>query len=150
MGEKEGVAYISDREKTDDQNSLVGNKVGLPVDIKRLDDVSADLAGVDLLKIDVEGYEKYVLLGAEKVLRRTECVYYESWESHFNKYGYSTADISGILIKYGFHLYKFIGSDCLSAIGPDHVSVDCENLLAVRDADEFFRHTNMREVADQP
>lgn len=150
MGEKEGVAYISDRKRTDDQNSLAGDKVGLPIDIKRLDDVSTDLAGVDLLKIDVEGYEKYVLLGAEKILQRTECVYYESWESHFNKYGYSTADISELLMKHGFHLYKFMGPGCLSSIGPDYVSMECENLLAVRHSEGFFQRTNLREVANQP
>ena len=50
---------------------------GLELPIERLDDVLTDVEWIDLLKIDVEGFEYQVLAGAESVLQRTGAVIVE-------------------------------------------------------------------------
>lgn len=47
------------------------------VPVVRLDDQTADLGAVDLLKVDVEGYEVEVLRGATDLLRRTRLLLVE-------------------------------------------------------------------------
>ena len=76
---------------------------------------------IDFLKIDVEGFELFVLRGASCVLARTDMVYFESWESHFNKFGYSTPDVLTLLADHGFD----------AGVPKDYKSSSCENLLAV-------------------
>jgi FkbM family methyltransferase len=51
------------------------SEIKLPVE--RLDDVLTDVDRIDLLKIDVEGFEYQVLAGAESVLQRTGAVIVE-------------------------------------------------------------------------
>lgn len=52
-----------------------GDTVLVPV--ARLDDVAVDVSLVDLLKVDVEGYEVEVLRGATELLRRTHLLLVE-------------------------------------------------------------------------
>jgi FkbM family methyltransferase len=58
-----------------DGSSLPKDQVLLPV--VRLDDVTADLGEVDLLKVDVEGFEYEVLAGATELLKRTRLLVVE-------------------------------------------------------------------------
>jgi hypothetical protein len=75
-----------------------------------------------LLKIDVEGFELFTLRGASRMLKTTEMVYFESWESHFKKYGYSTTDVLTLLADHGFE----------TGVPRDYRSEVCENLLATQ------------------
>jgi FkbM family methyltransferase len=76
LGDRRGATSLSDG-RADDQNKVLPGGQGLPVPIERLDEVFDGQSDVSLLKIDVEGYEKYVLWGAEAVLSITACVYFE-------------------------------------------------------------------------
>lgn len=49
----------------------------IPVEVKTLDDLASGLGEIDLLKIDVQGFEAKVLRGASAVLRRTKMVVME-------------------------------------------------------------------------
>ena len=64
---------------------------------------------VDLLKIDVEGYEIQVLGGAPKTLTRTRCILFEANQRHLNHFGYSLASVLTLLADNGFALYRPIG-----------------------------------------
>lgn len=46
-----------------------GNQVEVPV--RPLDDLLAEVDGIDLLKVDVEGFEDHVIMGAAMVIART-------------------------------------------------------------------------------
>lgn len=118
VGDHKGsVCFSSSR--SDDQNRVV--ETGVSVPLETLDSVLPDV-DVRLLKIDTEGFELFVLRGAERVLQRTDAIYIESCESHFAKYGYSTRDLLAFMAAHGFE----------TGLPPDYKSQTCENLLALR------------------
>lgn len=124
--------YFTDR-RSDDQNQLAGRPTTITVPLRRLDDLDLPCERVSLLKIDVEGHERAVLNGAPRCLGRTDAVYFEAWERHFQPHGHSTADLVSLLAHAGFVTYGVRNGHLLS-IGPEYVARDCENLIAVRPA----------------
>lgn len=117
-GDHEGsVPFRSIR--SDDQNRVVTS--GIDVPLSTLDLLLPKVA-IRLLKIDVEGFELFVLRGAQSVLERTHMIYFESWEEHFRKYGYGTSDVLSFLRDHGFEI----------GVPGNYRSDKNENLLAVR------------------
>lgn len=126
LGDKKGEIKFSD-EARDDLNS-VSEEGSIIVPMSRLDDLPIPKNKIDLLKIDVEGYEKFVLEGARATLERTETIFFECWKKHFDKYEYSLGDIFNILDGYGFTFYindksgykeiskYFYPSDCVDIV----------------------------------
>ncbi|MBS1816593.1 MAG: FkbM family methyltransferase [Acidobacteria bacterium] len=139
LGEHEATLHFSD-ESQDDRNRITDAGTGHTVRVVRLDDLPIAGAEIALLKIDVEGYEKFVLDGATGLLPRVQCVFIETWEEHFAKYGYSCADVHARLRQAGFRLFRF-DQQHLTEVGPGYVSTRCEDLLAVRDRGVFERRT---------
>ena len=117
LGDHEGEVHFTSR-RSDDMNRVAES--GVKVSLRRLDSLIPPV-DIRLLKIDVEGFELFVLRGASRALARTDMVYFESWESHFNKYGYSTPDVLTLLADHGFD----------TGVPRDYKSSLCENLLAV-------------------
>ena len=117
-------AHILLSDKYADEQNRIGNE-GVKVRIRRLDDL-LDMP-IDLLKVDTEGYEKFVFLGGMDTLRRTKCVFFECKEKLFKNYGYGKKDILDILRPLGFKLYKEIPP----------------NLLAVKDIEDFERRLGL-------
>lgn len=142
VGDKVGAIEISDRKTSDVENRII-EKGGLRVRVETLDDLLDDrLKVVDLLKIDVEGYEKFVLAGARRILQKTRCVYFESDQEHFASYGYSTAEVFDILYAAGLGVFKIIDKK-MRKVPSSYVSEITENLLAVRDLCDFTERTNL-------
>ncbi len=141
LGDKSGEIHFSDK-KADDENFVIDHASGINVPVHRLDNLDINTAEITLLKIDVEGFEKYVLEGASKRLENTKCVYFESWHQHLTRYGYTEKDIFDLLTQQGFQIFKMSTVDSLRAIPNDYISEQCENLVAVRDIDSFLQVTN--------
>jgi FkbM family methyltransferase len=133
VGEKTGQSQFSDM-KTDDQN-FVTEHGPVNVSITKLDDLVS--GKVHLLKIDVEGYELFVLKGAVNTLSRTEAVYIESWDTNFKKYNYATGDIVHFLEHNNFKVFRFITDDKLQQVDRNYISEKCENVLAIKDINSF-------------
>jgi len=130
VGHQGGVASVSDK-LSDDQNEVLAE--GLEVPSETLDTLLfTQLPRVDLLKVDVEGYEMFVFQGASHLLGITACVLFESWETHARKYGYGTAEVFDLLATHGFVVCRY-QSDRLMPISPGYISSACENLVATRD-----------------
>ena len=127
------VSFSDDRR--DDMNRVGG--MGVEVEALRLDDLVPYRGRIDLLKIDVEGYELQVLSGAPDILACTHCVVFEVAESHFRRYGYEVATVLALLAQQGFTLLRPFGEARAARIGVDFNTDSVENLIAVRDIDDF-------------
>ncbi|MEN9852360.1 MAG: hypothetical protein RI996_303 [Candidatus Parcubacteria bacterium] len=122
--------YVSDINHVDTRGSI-------QVILKPLDEiVPKECTSITLLKIDVEGYELFALMGAEKKLTDTKVIYFESAPRSFERYGYTLKDIVSFLGMRGFTVYKTDQDIQLFPIQKDYQTVcGYENLIAVRDTD---------------
>jgi len=144
LGNRDGRIHFSNLKK-DDRNAVVQDANGVEVTLARLDDIGITNDHIDLLKIDVEGYEKFVMEGASDILSRTRCVYFESHDVSFAEFDYTPADLLRILIDQGFAIYR-IQDDMVTTVPEDHQSPVCENLIAVRNLDEFLSRTKLSQA----
>lgn len=92
IGDEVGEVCFTQK-KYDSDNFIVDKKVAendtIIVPMSKLDNVN-NFEQVDLLKVDVEGFEKFIFLGAENTLKKTNCIYFESWEELSQRYNYNT------------------------------------------------------------
>ena len=131
VGNKDGMLTFSDI-NSDDQNKVVTGLVrGIAVPVKKLDVLLQHQSNITLLKIDVEGFEKFVIEGAAEVLQRTDMVFFESWDKNFDTYGYTTGDIISLLESMQFSIYKMFDKQ-YTIINSSYCSLNCENLLALK------------------
>ncbi|MEO6488846.1 MAG: FkbM family methyltransferase [Ferruginibacter sp.] len=142
-GSKSGSIFFSDT-NSDDQNKVVSDQSkGIKVNVNTLDHLLNHIRSIELLKIDVEGYEKYVLEGATQALQKTDVILYESWERHFLGFGYTTGNIITLLFENGFKVYKILGNT-IEMLTDSYSSLNCENLLALKDANSFCNRSGYR------
>jgi Methyltransferase FkbM domain len=118
-----------------------GNRVIFPseksikVPIELLDEVENKMKNVALLKLDVEGFEKYVIEGAKSTLRKVECIYFEVSERNFSNFGYRILEVLKALEQSGFSLFKRKdGEEEISFISSDYIplSPGYENLIGIK------------------
>lgn len=152
VGAKAGTVKFTSL-SADDINRVLGPgeaDSGLTVPVRTLDEALAALPRIDLLKIDVEGYERSVLEGASAVLGRTECVFYESVESDCAREGYSTADLVDLLASRGFTILRRTRDGAVTRIERGYRSTSIENLIAVASLERFLRRTGWQEKLASP
>lgn len=139
-GNDDGTINFSDR-YLDDGNSVVGDGDCLRIAVCRLDNLPIDAPSIELLKVDVEGFEKFVFEGAGSILSKTKCIYFESWDDNFRQFGYCCNDLFELLTAGGFTIFRMLMPDKIAPISSDHHSRDCENLIAVREKKDFLKRT---------
>ncbi len=133
VGERNDVIYFSDS-KSDDMNRIIEDPHALTVEMIALDNVIPKHERIKLLKIDVEGYEKYVIEGATHLLTNVECILFEADEQHYKNYGYSFREIYEILKRHEFKIYRYSGREhCLISLNENYKIIKCCNLLAIKD-----------------
>src|SRR5262249_1009140 len=101
LGEKVGTVTFSDQ-RMDDGNHIVPEGTGMKVKMERLDEALSPVKKINLLKIDVEGYERFVFQGGRSCLERTQCIYFESSRELFQRYSYECSDLLMDLRSTGF------------------------------------------------
>ncbi|HTV53513.1 MAG TPA: FkbM family methyltransferase [Terriglobia bacterium] len=139
LGDREQFVMFSDC-RTDDQNKVSGES-GLLVSMKKLDDLGIQDRQISLLKIDVEGYEKFVIEGAAETLKRVSCIYFESGEEQNLRNGYSTRDILRLLGTAGFAVYRSAGERRIETISENYGAPRPENWIAVRSIEDFLERS---------
>jgi FkbM family methyltransferase len=142
VGASTGTVRFSD--DRNDSGNHVTTEGPLTVPVETLDRLMADCASqIAMLKIDVEGYEKFVLDGAVSTLARTACVYFEAHDPMYASQGYKCADVVALLRRGGFHVYRWLpGNASICEIDETYkTSAAPENLLAVRDYGHFLLRT---------
>jgi FkbM family methyltransferase len=145
VGEKIGSVSFSDQ-SADDGNHVLPAGAGMAVEMKPLDAIVPANTPVRLLKIDVEGYEKFVLEGARDTIAGVEAVYFESSDVLFGRYGYTCNDVFAALHGSGFSVFRLGPDGTMAHLDAHYVSRDIENLIALRDAAGFARATGYRII----
>lgn len=128
VGNRNGYTRISDY-RSDDQNTVVSTG-GILVPEVRIDTLVQ--APVTLMKVDVEGFEKFVLEGCEGILHQIRYIYFEAWDQHFCRHGYTFSDLRDFLSQFGFEVYT--GIPLPRRYDQEDVAV-CQNLWALRRQD---------------
>lgn len=130
VGAAAGTVQISN-DTRDDQNKVL-EAGGTAVRLETLDQQLREIPGrIRLLKVDVEGYEKFVFLGAQETLARTDYVYFEVWDEHFERQNYATRDLLPLLLHQGFSLFQVVAGGTWQPVDANFVPPKCMNLLAV-------------------
>jgi FkbM family methyltransferase len=142
LGSRNGVVKISN-DKSDDRTSVVTDDSGVTVPVRRLDQLGIENDSISLLKIDVEGYEKFVIEGAGHVLQKVQCIYFESIERHFLKFGYKLDDLLNVLTNHGFQILEVQGNKVWN-ISPNCYPKTSKNLVAVREMQAFLKRTSFQ------
>jgi FkbM family methyltransferase len=141
-GAEEGFVDVLECPGDDSQSCVAHGDGATPVPMVRLYTMLKHEQKIALLKIDVEGYEKFVIEGASGVLSRVEAIYFEYFTRNYSRYGYSGATLVSALEREGFRIYRVFEGGC-SAVRPDDHGTDCENLIAVRNEKDFFSRTGI-------
>lgn len=106
IGKESGYAGIENK-KADDMNQILEKG---KIKMCTLDEICCDLKEIDLLKIDVEGYELEVLKGGISTLRKTNKIILEILEDLTNTFNYSPVEIKKFLKENHFKINKNLGN----------------------------------------
>lgn len=87
---------------------------------------------VDLIKVDIEGAEYAMLVGAQHLLSRPNkpVIIAEFEEERQRSFGNSCAKLAGLLTNHGYHLFR-LGSERLETYTPQEDDAPSFNVLAV-------------------
>jgi len=108
-GERSAELFLSDCGKSDTGNYLTKVECKERVKVITLDHMlDCKVArNIKLLKVDTEGYEKFVFLGATRILQKTVCVIFEGLREHYARFGYEMMAVVEILQGLGFEIYSY-------------------------------------------
>ena len=134
-GERAGMARLEDRGWADTAGALTSSSSrSFQVRMEKLDSLLASpaIGPIRLVKIDTEGYERFVLEGGAATLARTDVVIVEVIDANCRRFGYRAAEVFAWLTDQGFHLFGLERqsgglSDCeisLYLAEPDRFSYD--------------------------
>ena len=130
VGERKEMAYLQVRENFDTGNAITFNKEdGILVDMDCLDDLIKEhrIDVVDLLKVDTEGYEKFVFHGGKETLSKTNFVIFEAIQNNCQRFNYHILEIISILKNMNFRVY------CCNAASGVFEEIDVEHYLSSND-----------------
>lgn len=132
LGTEEGEVAFTDA-SSDDLNRVAQEDAPLRVPLRPLDCFECARQPITLLKIDVEGYELFVLRGAEQALANTQLLYIEACDAHTARYGYTVCELADYLRQRGWLLYRWSEPDRLTPVPAQPQVEQWENWLGVRD-----------------
>lgn len=115
----------------DDAKGRLSNR--LKIAVKTLDSVVEEhrLNAIDFIKMDVEGWEKFVILGGQKCLiEQSPTVMVEFTDENTFNAGYRTLDIYDEMVKLGYKWYSIKEGSLVEAIPQVHYLY--ENLIAIK------------------
>lgn len=139
LGESEGEVEFTDL-TTDDLNRVASCSADVPiirVSMRPLDSFACAQQPIALIKLDVEGYEWFVLRGAERALANAQMLYLEVCDAHTAQYGYTVRDLAGFLQARGWRLYQVASAEPLrlEPVSDLYTGEQWQNWLAVRGAE---------------
>ena len=142
LGSKPTDKYFSDI-YTDESNSVQEDNIGIKVKMKTLDEIIPKEIKIDLIKIDVIGYEKFVFLGARKILENTLCIHFPAIAKLYKKYNYNYKEIFNLLKQHGFIVCTVFTPNILTVL-PDDFEPKIGDYIAIKNIDEFLERSNYK------
>lgn len=134
ISDKEGKAFMTDSYVSDMNH--IGDDGNIVVLTTTLDAIARDLEKIDLIKLDVEGYELQALKGGEETLKKTRAIYFESAGGSFARYGYSLKDMMKYLKEKGFDCFFVREGNALEEVPENHVTkTRYENIVAIKNGE---------------
>jgi len=147
LGSESGTGKISDYEEDDQNQVLNGNDDGIEVVIGKLDEFCQHEKNISYLKIDVEGFEKFVLEGASATLNNTACIFLEISEQMFNQYDYSVREVISLLEKKDFQIFRFPADKQIKQIDASYrPEKNYENIIALKEPEKFIREAGFQLI----
>jgi FkbM family methyltransferase len=151
LGHFLGMTYFTNK-SSDDMNKIVNtHESNIQVPIMPLDSFTQQYDQISLLKVDVEGYEKFILAGAEQSITKVECIYFEVDEQNFHDFGYSSQDLLRQVADFGFSIWRRNGYkqelvliEINSFIAP---ATGYENLFGIRNIHDFIARTKWQAIS---
>ena len=143
LGSKSTNIYFSDI-YTDESNSVQQNDSGIKVKMKTLDEVIPKEIKIDLIKIDTgSGYEKFVFLGATKILKNTLCINFPAISTLCKKYNYDSKEIFDLLKQQKFTVCAIFTPNILTVL-PDDFEPKSGDYIAIKNIDDFLERSNYK------
>lgn len=104
LGDHTGISHMSQHSELwgFGYNKIENSQTEHVVEITKLDSIIPFNAEVTHVKIDVEGYELFVLKGMDRILKQKPTLYLEMIESNFNNFSYTIQDLIQFLDSYGY------------------------------------------------
>jgi FkbM family methyltransferase len=119
VGMMNGTVKFTNK-KNDDANNIT-EQGDIHVPCLTLDTLFKDFERIDVLKIDVEGYEKFVLENGITTLKKTKYIYMEYLEETSARFGYKREYLKEFLEENGF--------ECTLSNPEKHQNPDIDNLI---------------------
>lgn len=141
LGSHKSEVLFSNR-LADDMNCVSTDSEGVKVEVVPLDDLPIK-GKISLLKVDVEGYEKFVLEGGNRVIENSELVYFEVIAKYCQRHGYQPKELVLYLKNHGFRIFIKSKAEVLSEIGEDSIP-EATMLYAIRSVHDFKQKTGYK------
>jgi FkbM family methyltransferase len=146
IGNTHGYVYFTNKYRDDINQISSTPENSIKVPIVSLDDALKEISNISLLKLDVEGYEKYVLEAAKETLEKVNCIYFEVCPENYDSFGYQASDVLTLLEKSGFILFKR-NNDAqeLVPVSNQYVPLSgLDNLIGIKNVDDFQDRTQWK------
>lgn len=151
LGAEEGEVEFLDETGIDDMNRVLSRGETHPravrVPLRRLDDFELYRLPIGVIKIDVEGYELFVLRGAERTVAQARFLYLEASDAHYARYGYTPQDLLELLSGWGWAIYRFPEPTVIERVYPQtlHFNDDeWENWVATRSEEALLQRVALQ------
>ncbi len=110
VGANKDKTHLYDGKEKDAFNYITSNvNNSFVVDMDCLDNLLEEnsIDVIQLLKVDTEGYEKFVFLGAKKILAKTNLIIFEAIQSNCQRFNYNLKEAVDFLQKLNFSIYCY-------------------------------------------
>jgi FkbM family methyltransferase len=115
LGDTRGTALLGQPAKFNTGADRIG-AAGVPVQLTTLDEFAADLDRIDLIKIDVEGFDLKVVRGGEQMLKRHRpTLFVELCDSNLREQGDSPAELVHWLETRGFRIRNAVTGEPIAS-----------------------------------
>lgn len=107
LGDENGTKEMSPIDYNSTSTNMGDLSLGVggeKIEVRTLD--SMNISRIDFMKIDVQGYEKFVLKGGENTLKGSKPIIIIEMENHqCRRFNYDAMDLFEIIRNLGYHIY---------------------------------------------